>query len=64
VVSDNGKVIVVETTKPQSSGRHRAHTVKDITALLESAGLAIERVENVHRSLLGVSLAHAFIAFP
>jgi SAM-dependent methyltransferase len=64
VVSDNGKVIVVETKKPQSAGRHRAQTVKDISALLESAGLVVERVENVHRSLAGVSLAHAFIAAP
>lgn len=64
VVSDHGKVIVVETKKQQSSGRNRAHTVKDITALLQSVGLEIERVENVHRSLAGVSLAHAFIAFP
>jgi len=64
VVSDNGKVIVVEAKKTQASGRHRAHSVKDITRLLESAGLEIERIENVHRSPVGVSLAHAFIAFP
>jgi len=64
VVSDNGKVIVVETKKPQSSGRHKVHSVKDLTALLESGGLAVERVENVHRSPVGVSLAHAFIASP
>lgn len=62
VVSDNGKVIVVETK--HSAARNRPHSVKDITALLESAGLGIERVENVHRSPIGVSLAHAFIAFP
>jgi ubiquinone/menaquinone biosynthesis C-methylase UbiE len=64
VVADNGRVIVVETKKPQSSGRHRAQSVKDITGLLESAGLTMQRVENVHRSLTGVSLAHAFIALP
>ena len=64
VVSDNGKVIVVEAKKTQTSGRHRAHSVKDVSRLLESAGLAIERIENVHRSPVGVSLAHAFIAFP
>ena len=64
VVSDNGKVIVVETKHQQTSGRHRAHSVKDITALLESAGLGVDRVENLHRSPVGVSLAHAFIAFP
>lgn len=64
VVSDNGKVIIVETKKAPSSGRHRVHGVKEITGLLESVDLEIERVENVHRSLTGVSLAHAFIAFP
>jgi ubiquinone/menaquinone biosynthesis C-methylase UbiE len=64
VVSDNGKVIVVETKKSQSPGRNRARSVKDITRLFESAGLGIERIVNVHRSPLGVSLAHAFIAFP
>jgi SAM-dependent methyltransferase len=64
VVSDNGRVIVVEAKKTQTSGRHRAHSVKDITKLLESVGLEVERVENVHRSPVGVSLAHAFIAFP
>lgn len=64
VVSDNGKVIVVEAKKTQTSGRHRAHSVKEISRLLESAGLEVERVENVHRSPVGVSLAHAFIAVP
>ena len=64
VVSDNGKVIVVEAKKTQTSGRHRAHSVKDISRLLESAGLEVERVENVHRSPVGVSVAHAFIAVP
>jgi ubiquinone/menaquinone biosynthesis C-methylase UbiE len=64
VVSDNGKVIVVEPKRPQTSGRHRVHGVKGITALLESVGLGIERVQTVHRSVTGVSLAHAFIAFP
>jgi SAM-dependent methyltransferase len=64
VVSDNGKVIVVEAKKTQRSGRQRAHSVREISRLLESAGLEIERIENVHRSPVGVSLAHAFIAFP
>jgi len=64
VVSDNGKVVVVETKAPQLSGRKRVHGVKDMRRLLESAGLEVERVETLHRSPVGVSLAHAFIASP
>ena len=63
VVSDNGKVIVVEPKKPQSAGRRRARNVKDIGNLLASVGLEIERVETL-RSPVGVSLAHALVAFP
>jgi SAM-dependent methyltransferase len=64
VVSDNGKVVVVELRKAQITGRNRVSGVKEITALLEAAGLAVERVETVHRSALGAPLAHAFIASP
>ena len=61
-MSDNGRVVVVETRKPQLSGRNRVHGVKEISKLLEAVGLVVERVETVHRSATQVSLAHAFIA--
>ena len=64
VVSDNGKVVVVELRKAQVTGRNRVHGVKETTALLEAAGLGVERVETVHRSAVGAPLAHAFIASP
>ena len=64
VVSDNGKVIVVELRKAQLTGRNRVSGVKEISALLEAQGLDVERVETVHRSPLGAPLAHAFIASP
>jgi SAM-dependent methyltransferase len=64
VVSDNGKVIVVELRKAQLTGRNRVSGVKEITALLEAEGLGVERVETVHRSAVGAASAHAFIASP
>jgi SAM-dependent methyltransferase len=64
VVSDYGKVVVVEGRKPQLSGRNRVHGVKEITKLLESAGLRVDSVETVLRSAAQVPLAHAFIASP
>jgi ubiquinone/menaquinone biosynthesis C-methylase UbiE len=64
VVSDNGRVIVVETNKVQTAGRNRIRGAKDLTRLLEDVGLAVDRVETVRRSPLGTPLAHAFIASP
>jgi SAM-dependent methyltransferase len=64
VVSDNGRVVIIEGRKPQLSGRNRVHGAKELTRLLESAGLKVERVQTVLRSATKVSLAHAFIAAP
>jgi ubiquinone/menaquinone biosynthesis C-methylase UbiE len=54
VVSDTGKVVVVEATN--TAGR--------IAELLEAAGLTVERTETVSRSRLGLAQARAFIAVP
>ena len=65
VVSDNGRVVVVESGKLLSggpSGRNPARSVRDITHTLEAAGLRVERVETLHRSMLGGPSARAFIA--
>jgi SAM-dependent methyltransferase len=62
VVSDNGRVVLVESGKGGRSGRNRARSVRDITHTLEAAGLQVERVETLHRSMLGGPSARAFIA--
>jgi SAM-dependent methyltransferase len=62
VLSDHGRLVVVEATKGQPTGRNRATTVKEIRTLIESTGLVVQQVETLHRSALHVPLAHAFIA--
>jgi SAM-dependent methyltransferase len=63
VVTDNGRVVVVEPAKGSSSTqRNRARSVKDVTRVLEAAGLQLERTEPLRRSALRRPVAHAFIA--
>lgn len=64
IVSDNGKVVIVEAKKAQPSGRNRVRGVKGISELLESAGLVVEQVETLHRSAMQMPLAHALVASP
>lgn len=63
VVSDNGVVVLAESTHPEGAGRGRgrARSEKDIAQLLRSAGLHVDRVETLHRSLLRRPLVTAFI---
>jgi SAM-dependent methyltransferase len=62
VVTDNGKVVIVEATKTVSKMRRRARTVREITELLSAVGLEVERTETVGRSPLLRARARAFIA--
>jgi ubiquinone/menaquinone biosynthesis C-methylase UbiE len=61
VVTDNGTVVLAESTHPGGSGRGRARSGKDITQLLRAAGLHVDRIETLRRSLLRRPLATAFI---
>jgi SAM-dependent methyltransferase len=62
VVTDNGRVIVVESARNGSAQRNRARNANDITRVLEAAGLQVERTETLRRSALRRPMARAFIA--
>jgi SAM-dependent methyltransferase len=62
VVTDNGRVVVVEPARGGPAQRNRARGVKDITRVLEAAGLQVERTETLRRSALRRPVARAFIA--
>jgi SAM-dependent methyltransferase len=65
VVSDNGRVVVVEPTSGGGlKGKNRARTPKQISDLLADAGLVVDRTEVVYRSPLRLPMARAFIASP
>jgi ubiquinone/menaquinone biosynthesis C-methylase UbiE len=61
VATDNGKVIIVESTKRESNRRNRARTAKQVAQLLASAGLHVEDTDTLRRSALMRPLARAFI---
>jgi SAM-dependent methyltransferase len=62
VVTDNGKVVLVEADHLPARGRNRAHGVKDIVAVLTSVGLHVDSAEVAVRSSLMRARARAFIA--
>lgn len=62
VVTDNGRVVVVEPAASGSAQRNRARGVNDITRVLEAAGLQVEETETLRKSVLRRPLARAFIA--
>jgi SAM-dependent methyltransferase len=64
VVARTGKVVLVEPTGGEGKGKGRLHGEKDISYVLERAGLELERTETVDRSRLGKAQARAFIAIP
>jgi hypothetical protein len=61
ILTDNGKVIIVESIKGQARGRRRARGVKQITELLASVDLHVEDTDVLRRSVLLRPLARAFI---
>ncbi|HKC28813.1 MAG TPA: hypothetical protein VKB75_12445, partial [Jatrophihabitans sp.] len=60
VVTDHGKIVLVEPTRLPSRGRNRG--VSDIVAMLTSAGLRVDSTEVALRSALMRARARAFIA--
>ena len=61
ILTDNGRVIIVESTKGQARGMRRARGVKQITELLASVDLHVEDTDVLRRSVLLRPLARAFI---
>ncbi|HZC70435.1 MAG TPA: class I SAM-dependent methyltransferase [Jatrophihabitans sp.] len=61
VATDNAKVIVVESSKRESSHPNRARTASEVSQLLTSAGLHVEDTDTLRRSPLLRPLARAFI---
>jgi ubiquinone/menaquinone biosynthesis C-methylase UbiE len=64
VVGRTGKVVLVEPTGGDAKGKGRLHGEKDISYVLERAGLELEHTETVGRSRMGKAQAKAFIAIP
>jgi SAM-dependent methyltransferase len=64
VVARTGKVVLVEPTGGDAKGKGRLHGEKDISYVLERAGLELEHTETVGRSRMGKAQARAFIAIP
>jgi ubiquinone/menaquinone biosynthesis C-methylase UbiE len=63
VVSDNGRVVLVDLAAAWLPSRGRARSPRKVNALLRAAGLTVQRRETVFRFAFTVPFVRAFISF-